>query len=78
VNIIQPLRNVFGGIRITSGYRSLQLNRELKSSDSSNHRYGYAADIEPTNPSVKLVTILDYIHQNFKYKELIAEYFPDG
>jgi hypothetical protein len=77
-NVLQPLRNVIGGIRITSGYRCLELNRLLKSGDNSNHRYGYAVDIQPTNNNISLTDVLVHIHSTFEYKELIAEYFPTG
>jgi len=75
-NILQPLRDKFGRIRITSGYRCLMLNRKIKSGDYSNHVYGLAVDIESEN--VSLINLITYIHKNFEYKELIAEYFPHG
>ena len=77
-NILQPLRDVFGPIKITSGYRSPLLNTLIKGSPTSNHCYGYAADIEPWDDSIKLIDIIEYIHGNFQYRELIAEYFPEG
>lgn len=45
-NVLEPLRAGIGRpIRITSGYRCLELNRLLKSPDSSQHTKGQAADI---------------------------------
>lgn len=75
--ILQPVRDKFGPIRILSGYRCLELNRALKSSDYSNHVFGYAADIEPIN-NVPLIDIIEYIAKNFEFDEVIAEYFPNG
>ena len=37
------------GIQIVSGYRSLEYNRRIGSSDSSRHVAGQAADIKPVN-----------------------------
>ena len=76
-NSIQPIRDHFGSIRITSGFRCLDLNRKLGSSDTSYHTKGQAGDIEPVG-NIKLLDILEWIHYNVNYTELIAEYFPYG
>ena len=76
-NTLQPIRDHFGLIRITSGFRCLDLNRKLNSSDISYHTKGQAADIEPIK-NIKLFDMLEWIHYNVNYTELIAEYFPDG
>ena len=44
-NILQPLRNKIGSIRINSGYRSPELNKLVKGSKKSQHCKGEAADI---------------------------------
>lgn len=45
-NVLQPLRDYLGGIvRITSGYRSQELNDLLNGSETSDHVWGKAADI---------------------------------
>jgi hypothetical protein len=36
-------------IRITSGYRSAELNRAVGGKSTSAHLYGYAADLQPVN-----------------------------
>lgn len=76
VNILQPLRDKFGPIYITSGFRSVELNNEIGGSKWSNHLYGYAADIE--SREYPLITLLEWIHDKCDYRELIAEYFPNG
>jgi uncharacterized protein YcbK (DUF882 family) len=43
---LQQLRDIVGRIHVTSGYRTLEFNRTLKSSDTSNHIKGLAADIK--------------------------------
>ncbi len=77
-NILQPVRNQFGPIRITSGYRSVELCEAIGSKATSNHARGEASDIEPISIDISLYSILEWIHTNLEYRELIAEYFPDG
>jgi zinc D-Ala-D-Ala carboxypeptidase len=77
-HIIQPVREKFGPIRITSGFRSVELCRNVGSSSKSNHTRGEAIDFEPVSSNVKLIEIVKWIHMNLDYREMIAEYFPDG
>lgn len=79
-NVLQPLRDEFGPIRINSGYRCPALNRAVGSSNSSFHAYGMAADIVPLEPSASF-TVRDmfvFVHDNLPYTELIAEEWPGG
>jgi len=78
ITILQPLRDKFGPLRISSGYRSIELCLAIGSTATSNHTRGTTADIEPYDKSVNLFTIFKYINDNFEFKELIAEYFPHG
>lgn len=78
IKILQPVRSHFGRIRITSGFRSVKLCQAIGSSAKSNHTRGQAADFEPINPKIKLFSILEWIHHNLEYRELIAEFFPGG
>lgn len=78
VNVLQPIRNKFGGIRITSGFRCLELNKVLRSSDRSLHAIGAAVDFEPINIDVKLFDVLEWVYFNCDYRELIAEYFNNN
>jgi len=77
-NIIQPVREKFGMIRITSGFRSVELCQAIGSSPKSNHTRGEALDFEPVSSNIRLVDIIKWIHTNLDYRELIAEYFPGG
>ena len=51
---------------------------KVNSSSTSNHTRGQAGDIEPYDPSIKLFDVLEWIYFNCEFRELIAEYFPDG
>ena len=53
LNILDPLRAAWGGgIIVTSGYRSVALNKAVGGSQSSAHRYGLAADIVPADKRI--------------------------
>jgi len=45
-NLIQPMRDALGPIRVTSGYRSKELNRAIGGSTRSQHCKGEAVDIQ--------------------------------
>ena len=45
-NILQPLRNHLGPIRISSGYRSPSLNRAIGGSNRSQHSKAEALDLQ--------------------------------
>ena len=45
-NLIQPMRDALGPIRITSGYRSKELNRAIGGSTRSQHSKAEAVDIQ--------------------------------
>jgi hypothetical protein len=46
VNVLQPIRDKIGvPIRISSGYRSVALNKRIGGSNNSQHTRGQAADI---------------------------------
>lgn len=74
VNILQPIRNKFGRIRIVSGYRSYQLNKKIGGSKYSNHMKAEAADIEPVSIKVSLFDIVKYIVENLEFRTVILEY----
>jgi len=76
--VLQPIRDKFGRIRITSGFRSVELCESVGSNSRSNHARGQAADIEPLVGGVSLFDVLEFVHVNLEYRELIAEFFPVG
>ncbi len=76
--ILQPIREKFGRIRITSGFRCVELCVAVGSSKYSNHARGQAVDIEPLEDGVTLVEILEFVHDNLEYRSLIGEFLPSG
>lgn len=51
LNVLDPLREVCGPLVVTSGFRSLALNRLVGGSETSQHVIGEAADLIPKNVS---------------------------
>ncbi|WLT40567.1 D-Ala-D-Ala carboxypeptidase family metallohydrolase (plasmid) [Synechocystis sp. B12] len=71
-NALQPIRDQFGIINITSGYRCLRVNRAIGSSDSSDHVRGYAADF--VSPTLSELTLAKWTQKNINYDQLILEF----
>lgn len=69
--ILQPVRDRFGAIRITSGYRSPEVNRAIGGSMSSQHVLGEAADIQV--PGADLREVYVWMRDNLRYGQLIYE-----
>lgn len=74
--VLQPVRNKFGAIQITSGFRCEQLNKLVGGVPTSNHRNGFAADVIPLQASFKQV--YDYIVNNLDYDECFIETNKQG
>ena len=71
-NILQPVRDQFGRVKVTSGFRSPELCVAIGSSVNSQHASGQAADFEIYGLSNK--TLADWIHDNLDFDQLILEY----
>ena len=61
---------------ITSGYRCLDLNRALRSSDTSQHTLGQAMDHEV--PGVSNYDLAKFIRDNLSFDQLILEFYERG
>ncbi len=73
LNVLQPLRNHFGTVHITSGYRPPKLNKRIGGSSNSQHLYGLAADI--VVPGVSPLEVAQWIKANCKgYDQVIHEF----
>lgn len=79
-NVLTPVRQHFDEpLIITSGFRTLDLNKAVGGSLTSWHLYGCAADIKfGRNSSRTLQELFEYIGKNLLYTELIAEELPHG
>lgn len=73
--IFEPIREHFGvPIRISSGYRSKELNAKIGGSATSQHCKGQAIDIDNDGTSITNKEIFDYIKDNLPFDQLIWEF----
>jgi len=75
-NILQPVRDHFGRVKVTSGFRSVELCLAIGSSANSQHAKAEAADFEC--PGVDNAELADWIHKNLSYDQLILEFYTPG
>lgn len=73
---LQPIREEFGALRVSSGFRSVELCESLGSNKHSFHAQGQAADIECYR-DVSNIDLLIWIYENLDFTELIAEFFDE-
>lgn len=72
--VLQPVRDKFGVINVTSGYRSPMVNSAVGGSATSDHVHGRAADIQCED----MATVFKYIRKNLPFKQLIWEFGTDA
>jgi len=75
-NILQPVRDHFGRVKVTSGFRSEQLCLKIGSSVNSQHAKAEAADFECVG--VDNAELFDWIKSNLSPDQLILEYYTPG
>lgn len=75
-DLIQPMRDDLGPIRISSGYRNPELNRAIGGSSKSQHCKGEALDIQFWKDGEMCnKEIYDYIlDSNMEYDQMINEF----
>jgi len=76
VNVLEPIRERFGPVVITSGYRGPELNRMVGGAASSQHCSGEAADIEV--PGMSNGDLARWIEKHLEYDQLILECYKPG
>lgn len=74
--VLQPVRDKFGLVRVTSGYRSPQVNRLIGGSARSHHCRGMAADFEV--PNVANPEVADWVYRNLQFTQCILEFYEQG
>jgi hypothetical protein len=74
--ILEPVRNHYGTpFTPSSGYRCLELNRAIGSSDTSQHTTGEAVDFEV--PGVPNKDLALWVKDNCTFDQLILEFYKD-
>jgi hypothetical protein len=73
--LLEQVRTLLGGnsIRISSGYRSLALNRHIGSNDTSAHVRGYAADFTCPSFGTPIEVAKEIAESNLKFDQIICE-----
>lgn len=74
--VLQPVRDKFGPVTITSGLRVPELNKAVGGSTTSDHCKGQAADFEVAGVDNKVVAM--WIAETLSYDQLILEFYDDG
>ena len=75
-NVLQPVRDQFGRVKVTSGFRSPELCRAIGSSENSQHADACAADFECLG--VDNAELADWIYSNVNYDQMILEFYTPG
>jgi zinc D-Ala-D-Ala carboxypeptidase len=70
-NVLKPIIDEWGRIRITSGYRNSELNSLVGGVHNSQHMMGEAADFYL--PGKDKLKVASWINNNLKYDQLIVE-----
>jgi zinc D-Ala-D-Ala carboxypeptidase len=74
--ILQPVRDQFGRVKITSGFRSPELCVAIGSSLNSQHSKAEAADFEVVG--VDNAEVADWVKMNCETDQLILEFYTPG
>ena len=74
--ILQPVRDQFGRVKVTSGFRSPELCVAIGSSLTSQHSKAEAVDFEVLG--VDNAEVADWVKMNCETDQLILEYYTPG
>ena len=74
--VLQPVRDHFGRVKVTSGFRSPELCAAIGSSVNSQHAKAEAVDFEVIG--VDNAEVADWIYRNIRTDQLILEFYTPG
>jgi len=74
--VLQPVRDQFGRVKVTSGYRSPELCVAIGSSLNSQHAKAEAVDFECLG--VDNAEVADWVYKNCETDQLILEFYTPG
>jgi hypothetical protein len=76
--VFEPMRNHFGvPIKVSSFFRSIQLNKAVGGSANSQHCIGQAMDISVQTHQVSNADLFNFIRDNLEFDQLIWEFGDD-
>ena len=73
--ILQPVRDKYGVVSVSSGLRAEALNALIGGSKTSDHCYGRAADFEVKSEEISNLELAKYIQDTLEFKQLILEFY---
>lgn len=74
--VLQPIRDFIGShINVSSGYRAASLNAIIGGSNTSQHCFGQAADLQKEGRNHE---IFNFIKENLDFDQLIWEFGTDN
>ena len=73
--ILQPIRDKYGVVSVSSGLRAEALNALIGGSKTSDHCYGRAADFEVKSEEISNLELAKYIQDALEFKQLILEFY---
>ena len=74
--VLQPVRDQFGRVKVTSGFRSPELCLAIGSSVDSQHAKAEAVDFEVNG--VDNAEVADWVYRNCETDQLILEFYTPG
>lgn len=77
--VLEPLREICGPLKINSGYRSPEVNKKIGGAKNSAHTFGRAADVVPIDKALNaLDLILALQDSGISFDKAILEYRGRG
>ena len=73
---MQPVRDHFGRVKVTSGFRSEEFVKQLVALEKSQHAKAEAVDFECIG--VDNAEVADWVHMNCETDQLILEFYTPG
>lgn len=75
-NILQPVRDRFGPVHVSSGYRHPLVNAKTGGSTKSHHCRGMAADFEV--PGMANYDLAAWVAEHLEFTQCILEFYTPG
>ena len=75
-NVLQPVRDHFGRVKVTSGFRTIELCRAIGSSEKSQHAKAEAGEFECIGGDKGEGA--DWVHMKGETDQMVLEFYKPG